>query len=380
MGKRLGAMILYASVLASRTQAAMLGGDVQPDSAMDAKALDKGGIGFFNDTSFLVVPIPVSNPTLGSGGALAAAMFFKTDETAKSSLIGLGAFKTSNGSWGAATMTNLSLSQDIYRVKGSAGYADVNYDFYGVGNASAEAGRHVSLDQSGYLFQASLEGRVAPDFYIGGQARYMDIKTKFNLPDLAGDLLDNGGPLERIKNTITMLGLIATYDSRDKDYAPNSGTLLDAALDFGLHDFVNSNSFARTTVSWSNYQVLQTDLVLASHASFCGESGQVPIFDLCMFGASNDLRGYAVGRYQDKTMFTFQEELRWHAFWRIGFVAFAGAGAVAPNVQSFDKMLYSGGLGVRFLASKEYGVNVGLDGAVNAQGEATWYIQVGEAF
>jgi outer membrane protein assembly factor BamA len=120
--------------------------------------------------------------------------------------------------------------------------------------------------------------------------------------------------------------------------------------------------------------------VLASHGSFCGEGGQVPIFDLCLFGSQNDLRGYAVGRYQDKTMFTLQEELRWHAFWRIGFVAFAGLGSVAPTINRFDKLLYSGGAGMRFLASREYGVNIGIDGAVNAEGQATYYIQVGEAF
>ena len=35
---------------------------------------------------------------------------------------------------------------------------------------------------------------------------------------------------------------------------------------------------------------------------------------------------------------------------------------------------------MRFLASREYGVNIGIDGAVNAEGEATYHIQVGEAF
>jgi outer membrane protein assembly factor BamA len=346
---------------------------------MDRSSVDKG-LGFFNDTSFLVVPIPVSNPTIGSGAALAAAMFFKTDEASKSSLLGTGGFYTDNGSWGAAIMADVAFDEDRYRAKASAGYASVSYDFYGIGSASAENGRHVSLNQSGDLFQASFEGRVAPQFYIGGQARYMTIKTKFDLPDEAGDILDNGGPLSQIKNSITTFGLIATRDSRNKDYGPTEGALIDAAFDVGLHDFITNDVFMRTTVSYSRYDTVATDLVLASHGALCAEGGKVPIFDLCMFGAQNDLRGYAVGRYQDKAMFAAQEELRWHAFWRVGFVAFAGVGSVAPALNRFDKMLYSGGGGLRFLASKEYGVNIGLDGAVNAQGEATYYIQVGEAF
>ncbi len=76
-------------------------------------------------------------------------------------------------------------------------------------------------------------------------------------------------------------------------------------------------------------------------------------------------------------MFTVQEELRWHAFWRVGFVAFAGMGSVAPSPDRFEKILASGGVGARFLVSKEYGVNLGIDGAINAQGEKTFYIMVG---
>lgn len=354
-------------------------GDVQPNAALDSKVVEQGkSYGFFNDTSFLIVPIPVSNPTIGSGGALATAMFFKTDPQSQSSLIGAGGFYTSSGSWGAAATTDLAFSEDRYHVKGSAGYATVTYDFYGVG--SGNDSRHVSLTQSGYLFDARLETRVAPHLYIGGQGRYMTIKTKFNLPDLAGDLLENGGPLERIKNSITTIGFVTTYDSRDKDYSPSSGALMEGAFDIGLHDFVTKNSFTRTTASYSRYDKVADDLVLASHGSLCMTNGQVPIFDLCMFGAGNDLRGYAVGRFQDKAMFAAQEELRWHAFWRIGFVAFGGIGSVAHSVDKFSDILAAGGVGLRFLASKEYGVNIGIDGAINKDGEKSFYIMVGEAF
>ncbi len=45
----------------------------------------------------------------------------------------------------------------------------------------------------------------------------MQIKTAFDIPDLAGDLLDNGGPLSHINNNIVTLGLTVTYDTRNKD-------------------------------------------------------------------------------------------------------------------------------------------------------------------
>lgn len=336
--------------------------------------------GFFNNSSFLIVPIPISNPTVGSGGGVATAMFFKTDKDSKSSFIGAGSFYTSNGSWGAATLGDVSFNEGRYHARATAGYANVNYDFYGTRATNPGDQQHVSLNQSGGLFQAAFEGRVAQDFYVGGKMRYLTVKTKFKSPEIAGDLLDNDGPLAGIKNNVLTAGLTASYDSRDKDYSPSRGWLIQGGFDAGLNDFIAREPFLRATLSLNRYDTLATDLVLASHGSFCGEGGHVPIFDLCLFGSQNDLRGYAVGRYQDKTMFTVQEELRWRAFWRIGFVAFAGLGSVAPTINRFDKILYSGGGGIRFLASREYGVNIGIDGVVNAQGQATYYIQVGEAF
>lgn len=336
--------------------------------------------GFFNNSSFLIVPIPISNPTVGSGGGLATAMFFKTDKDSKSSFIGAGGFYTGNGSWGAATLADVSFDEGRYHSRAITGYANVNYDFYGTQATNAGNQRHVSLNQSGGLFQAALEGRVAQDFYVGGKMRYLTIKTKFKSPEISGDLLDHDGPLAGIKDNVFITGLTASYDTRDKDYSPSQGFLIQAGFDAGLNDFVTRDPFLRATLSVNRYDTIATDLVLASHGSFCGEGGHVPIFDLCLFGSQNDLRGYAVGRYQDKTMFTIQEELRWRAFWRIGFVAFAGLGSVAPTIGRFDKILYSGGAGIRFLASREYGVNIGIDGVVNAQGQATYYIQVGEAF
>jgi outer membrane protein assembly factor BamA len=356
-------------------------GDVQPAAPLNSQDLETDrGLGFFNDTSFLVVPVPVSNPTTGSGGALAAAMFFKTDAQSQSSLIGAAGFYTSNKSWGGGAASNIAFDDDAYHAKLAAGYADVNYAFYGIGTSAGASAPHVSLDQSGYAIQGGFEGRVAPHFYLGGQVRYMDIKTAFNLPALAGTLLGDSTPISNLKNTITTIGATANYDSRDRQYSPTSGQLINGEFDTGFHNFLNSSTFFRATAAYNRYDSLSDNLVLASHASLCQASGQVPIFDLCLFGMSNDLRGYAVGRYQDKAMFTEQEELRWHAFWRIGFVAFAGVGGVAHSVDKFGDLLASAGGGIRFLASKEYGVNIGLDGAITKDGQKAFYVQVGEAF
>src|SRR5262249_55492610 len=79
--------IVLDQLCVTAAHASQMMGDVQPNTAMDRGILDEGrSVGFFNDTSFLAVPIPISNPTIGSGGAIAMAMFFKTDPKSQSSL------------------------------------------------------------------------------------------------------------------------------------------------------------------------------------------------------------------------------------------------------------------------------------------------------
>src|SRR5687768_8898311 len=66
------------------------------------------------------------------------------------------------------------------------------------------------------------------------------------------------------------------------------------------------------------YRPLGPRTVIAGRASLCGVSDGAPFYDLCMYGASNDLRGYETGRYRDGATWAAQVELRQHLFWRIG--------------------------------------------------------------
>ncbi|MEI9991713.1 MAG: BamA/TamA family outer membrane protein [Rhizomicrobium sp.] len=358
--------------------ASQISGGNQPET-LDIGDIDKAkAFNVFDSASFLVVPMPLSNPTTGSGGALVGAMFFKMDEVSKPSTVGLGGFYTSNGSWGGGAMAQLDFDADRYLAKALLGYADINYDFFGTG--SSATGRAVHLDQSGSMVKGEFQGRVAPDLYLGGSLRYLNLLTTFDNPALAGSLLGDMVPVPKLQNKVYTLAADLTYDSRDRSFGPKAGQLIEAEFSANGRQFLTNSSYFKTTASYNRYDSLDDALVLASRVSFCDATGQVPIFDLCMFGANNDLRGYAVGRFQDRAMLAGQAELRWHAFWRIGFVAFAGAGAVGHSVDSFNQALYSAGGGIRFLASRDYGVNIGIDGAVNRNGESSWYIQVGEAF
>ncbi|WP_312145903.1 hypothetical protein [Brevundimonas sp.] len=61
-------------------------------------------------------------------------------------------------------------------------------------------------------------------------------------------------------------------------------------------------------------------------------------------------------------------------------VAFAGVGGVGSNFGDItDELLPSAGVGLRYEASRKYGVNIGIDYAVGDESSA-FYFRIGEAF
>src|SRR3546814_15557587 len=77
-----------------------------------------------------------------------------------------------------------------------------------------------------------------------------------------------------------------------------------------------------------------------------------------------------------------QVEQRWKFAERWGVVGFAGVGGVGSDIgEVFEAdVLASGGLGLRFQASKDYEVHLAVDGAVNRDGDLSLYFRIGEAF
>ena len=93
------------------------------------KAGGQHGKSMLQDRRFVPVPIPISNPTLGTG--LAAALLYlwpqKTDDTVSpTSISGVGGLYTSTESWAAALFHQGYYARDRFRLQGVLGYADLN--------------------------------------------------------------------------------------------------------------------------------------------------------------------------------------------------------------------------------------------------------------
>src|SRR6187200_2257617 len=83
--------------------------------------------------SLLIVPIPQSSPTLGTGLTLGAGYFYNPNHSKEPWITAVGVMATSNGSRALGALHKMSLAHDSIRITAFAGLADVNLKFYGLG-------------------------------------------------------------------------------------------------------------------------------------------------------------------------------------------------------------------------------------------------------
>jgi outer membrane translocation and assembly module TamA len=100
-----------------------------------------------------------------------------------------------------------------------------------------------------------------------------------------------------------------------------------------------------------------------------------------MIGADTAMRGYPRGRYRDRQAITAQVELRSAHWRRVGAVAFAGAGTVAPSLSDLASGAWypSLGAGVRYVLSPKDRTVVRLDLGIG-RGSFGINVGIGEAF
>ena len=332
---------------------------------------------------YIIAPIPVVNPLLGTGLTLAGALLYRVnpnDNVSPPSLTGMGGFYTSTGSWAAAFAQKLYLKEDRYRILLGAGYFNLFYDFYGIGFGAGKNERKVSIEQEGALFGGEILVRLFGRLYAGPFYRYFPTRTK---PDgvIREVLIEIGIPEPQLDLDIGSLGVHLQHDLRDNTFNPAEGHLFDLTAAFQEPSFGSDLKYQKYEASYNHYLALSGPSVLAMRASGCYAAGEVPFFDLCLLGVKSDIRGYAVGRYQDRTLLAGQVEYRRGIYKKFGGVVFGGVAQVGRNLHDFDSSswLPAAGAGLRYMVSKVHKLNFRVDLA-RGRDETTLYVSVGEAF
>ena len=336
--------------------------------------------GLIPGVDIVAVPIPLSDPALGSGVAPVGMFLYSPPGSGGPWTTGVGGLFTSTKSYALGFLQKARLNDDQFRLTAIAGYGSFNLKFFGVGGALASQDRSIDINQRGEV--AELEGlvRVAPHLYFG--PRYLLININTSLPAI--QVRDITIPLPQLKSTSSELGPAGVYDTRDTEYGPRRGIYITGQWLFSEPAIGSKFAYDKLTLDANMYVPISSTGVVAARVSLCKAGQDAPIYDLCLYGSRNDLRGYATGQYRDHDMAAAQVELRQHLFWKIGAVAFAGVGGIAPGADSrnpFAKATFlpDAGVGVRFMASEDYRVNLSVDYAVGKHSNGL-YIYIGEAF
>lgn len=327
----------------------------------------------------LVLPVPFSDPVTGTGIAFGGVVFYNPNSGKHQWTSGGGVVWSSDGSKGIALFHKMSSADDRFRLNANFSYFDNDDRYYGIG--ADDGDRDESLHLDALQFKIKLRGlwEVTQSVFLGAQ--YVLLLNDSVPREEAGSVVVPP-PEDELDSTMSAIGPVAVYDTRDNHDQPRDGVYLSASWLFGsdaLGDSFKHNTF---TLQANAYHPLGKDTVLAGRVSFCTAGGDAAYYALCRYGASNNLRGYPADRYRDRAAWAAQSEVRHEFSSRWGGVAFFGVGGISPSggdIFSGSNFLPAGGAGVRYRLFKGNDVRLRLDFAAGKDASGI-YLSIGEAY
>ncbi|MEY8119518.1 BamA/TamA family outer membrane protein [Falsihalocynthiibacter sp. BN13B15] len=328
----------------------------------------------FTHGSFVAAPIPIKNPTLGSGFALGAGYLFAMDDVSDDSYLGLGGFKTDNGSFGYGISGDIAWDENRWNLALTLGEVSLNYDYSLFGGD----GPKIPLEQEGRLVNFTLKYGLTDAMRLGLNTAYVETALGLNSSDNLPAIFERDADLK-----IWRIGPMFEIDTRNDSTYPTAGSHLSINSNYNI---VESKIFERTytksIAKLDNYTSVNDSLVVASQATICNASEGAPFFDQCGLGTVDAFRGFAFGEVLNNSLVSVQAEVRGVVTDRLGYVVFAGLGNVGPDFSDMKSknIRSSGGVGLRFRLSQKFPLDFSMDAARADTGEDTYYIYVGQRF
>jgi hypothetical protein len=363
---------------ASQENSPKAAGQAPPNPETQRKKKKKlGGRG-----AFVVAPLPISSPAVGSGIIPVLGYIFPfsaKDKVSPPSTVGVAGLITNNGSRGFAIGGQLFLKQNTYEITAGFVHGNVNYSIYGNGIAS---NLKLPLDQTGEAFLGEFLRRIGWKFFAG--PRFITGRSFVTIAPNGGSTVPIP-PEVGLHTNLTSIGARVTRDTRPNHFYPTGGTFFTFTSDFFSQALGSKDSFQSYRTAFDKFWSLSDSQVLAYDANICATGGTPPFYGNCIYGTNNELRGYVAGKYFTRYALATQLEYRLVLPKRFGLVLFGGLGGTVPGgsqplqrVQS-GHFLPSGGGGLRFALSQKYHVNLRADIAQGRDGH-TFGMGVGEAF
>jgi len=327
---------------------------------------------------FVLAPLPSRSPLLGWTLAVPVMFLYKPSFTVEEDttwISGVMGFYAENDSWGAGAFHKMSFGGDRWRLMGAVFSSDLNYEYFGIGG---DPDLSIPLNQPMSLLMAEALRRVRPNLFVGLRASFSHSEVSLDLPP---DLLPPGvtPPDISSKFDLATVSPRLQFDSRDNQFYPMAGSLIDGTLSFGLESLGSDRDYEIYKLEFNNYRKFARSGVLAARVAFEYASGDAPFFVYPAFGSGADLRGYQTGSYRDRFLFATQLEYRHRLTQRLGVVGFAGIGTVSDEFGRWGKSLPSLGAGLRWVVAPKNNMSLRLDVA-QGRDDIEFYLGIGEAF
>ena len=291
------------------------------------------------------------------------------DTVSPSSQVGVFGIYTGNKSWGGGAYTQLFWGQDTYRVLGGFGVASINFQYHD--DALIPGGGFIDFNTGARFAYGEISRRVISNLFVGALASFSSVLTEFDIA---------GAPVDSTRDNINGLGVPVQWDTRDNVYNAGSGVYGVARTIFNQEWLGADYPYTSVNFSINGYHRLSDKGVLAGRFFMSVGLGAVPFEGQHVVGR-DDIRGYTKGEHRGDQVYAAQVEYRRTLVGRLGAVAFAGVAlAITPGeADHTSPLLPGGGVGVRFMALPDEGINLGFDAAI---GRDDWgmYFRVTEAF
>lgn len=328
----------------------------------------------------LPVPILITEPAVGYGGGVAAVYFHDTlselEGKPPTRSVVAGA-KTENGTWFAGVGHAGIWNRDRIRYTGGLGVGFLTMDYYGL---SGFDGRHenqgVRFETDALFLTQELLARLGESDVFAGIA-YTLIDTtntfKLNLDETRRREARRRLPGVHFDSRSAALGALLTYDNRDNALTPNKGTTAQIKAMFFNETWGGDKNFEKYHASLTDYRRPVKSAVLGLRAVADTLRGNAPFYAYPFI----DMRGVKAMRYQGEQTVLGEAELRWSVTPRWALVGFGGAGKAFNNEPKGDSdVIYTKGVGMRYLIASKLGLQMGLDIARGPE-ETAFYVQFG---
>lgn len=276
----------------------------------------------------------------------------------------------------ASFQTERWMDANAWRLRGRVEYQDFPLPFFGIGPATP-AGDEEWYGARGPAIHLQAHRRLRPATYIMGGYRLGH--TRIGDVEPVGILArrtvtgSDGSTISQVQG-----GMIR--DSRDNIFSPSRGTFAQAVISVSTSALGADHDFTRLDADARRYVRLGR-VVLAGQVQYARGGGTMPFDQLPAIGADTALRGYTRGRFRDRNLLSAQVELRTPSWGRVGFTAFAGAGAVAARASELAQVQWqpSVGAGARFVLFQRERTSIRVDYA-RGRGSSGLYIGLNEAY